>query len=108
MGGSAADIFEMAAQEKSVSKPEPNYILWYGHGGKNVLKYSVVSELKLMTSPNIMPLNLGKRNLHWCTLSAAVSRQLITTCACANLSNKYKSQYHVLFRVQQHTTTVGI
>ena len=57
-----------------------------------------------MTSSNITRLNLGKRNLHWCTLGAAVSRQLITTCVCANMSNKYTSQYRVLFRVQQHTT----
>ena len=42
-----------------------------------------------MTSPNITRLNLGKQNLHWCTLGAAVSRQLIKTCVCANLSNKY-------------------
>ena len=27
------------------------------------------------------------------------------TFICANLSNKYTSQFHVLFRVQQHTTT---
>ena len=59
-----------------------------------------------MTSPNIMRLNLDKRNLHWCTLGAAVSCQLITTCVCANLSNKCSSQCCVLFRVQQHTTQV--
>ena len=28
------------------------------------------------------------------------------TCVCANLSNKYTSQYCVSFRVQQHTTGV--
>ena len=57
-----------------------------------------------MTSSNITRLNLGKWNLHWCTLGAAVSHQLITTCVCANLLNKYTSQYRVLFRVKQHTT----
>ena len=64
----------------------------------------VVSELQLMTSSNITHLKKGKQNLHWCTLGATVSCQLITTCVCANLSNKYSSQYRVLFRVQQHTT----
>ena len=67
-------------------------------------KHAVVSQLQLMTSPNIMHLNLGKRSLHWCSLGAAVSRQLITTCVCAYLSNKCSSQSCVLFRVQQHTT----
>ena len=38
-------------------------------------------------------------------IGAAVSSQSITTCVCANLSNKYISQYRVLLRVQQHTTT---
>ena len=42
-----------------------------------------------MTSSNITRLNLGKRNLNWCTLSATVSCQLITACVCANLSNKH-------------------
>ena len=59
-----------------------------------------------MTSSNITCLNLDKENLHWCTLGAAVSRQLITTCVCANLSNKCSSQSCVLFRVQQHITYV--
>ena len=57
-----------------------------------------------MTSSNITRLNLGKRNFHWCILGATVSCQLITTCVCANLWNKYSPQFRVLFRVQKHTT----
>ena len=57
-----------------------------------------------MMSSKITRLNLGKRNLHWCTFGAAISHQLMTTCVCANLLNKCSSQSRVLFRVQQHTT----
>ena len=63
---------------------------------------------KLKTSSNIMSLKCRQAENSRVHIGATVSRQLITTCVCANLSNKCSSQFRVLFRVQQHITKILI
>ena len=68
-------------------KPPMNIL----EGAMDVVSYT------LMTSSNIMRLNVGKRNHHWCTLVQQYLVQLITTCPCVKLFNKCSSQFRVLF-----------
>ena len=50
-----------------------------------------------MTSSNITCLNLGKRNLHWCTLDITVSRQLINIHHSSASYLEYSNIEHSIF-----------
>ena len=53
-----------------------------------------------MMSSNIMRLKPRQAEPSLVHIGAAVSRQLITTCTCANLSNKYTQQAQTRYRNQ--------
>ena len=63
----------------------------------------VVSQLQLMTSSINGAPKIYASLSSLVHIGASLARQLITTCMCANLSDKCSSQIRVLLSLQQHT-----